>query len=143
MLRGKTVKHILGVTAVLMLAGPAVAQWVFLGKFKRTEIPYTLKYQDKVIEKGVYDIEAVKNPATPQCYLRFKKGDELIAFVEGEQLMLPIRGVARASDPSIPNTPRMKMKRDTENKLLIIMVETGRRSPRPYLLIRFKIEYVE
>ena len=143
MLMGKPIRCLLGAIAILILAGPAAAQWVRLGKFKGTEMPYTLKYKNKILEKGPYDIEVVKHPKSPQFYLRFKKNDELIAFVEGEQLTLPVRGGARRIDPSIPNTPRMKMKRDTEEKVLIIMVETGRRNPRPYLLIRFKLEYVE
>jgi hypothetical protein len=126
-----------------ILAVPAAAQWVSLGKFKGVEIPCTLKYEDKILEKGTYDLESVKHPTTPQCYLRFTKNDELIAFVEGEQLTLPVRASARSTDPSIPNTPRLKMKKDTEEKVLIIMVETGRRNPRPYLLIRFKIKYEE
>lgn len=143
MLAGKSVRCLHGVIAILILASPAAAQWVRLGKFKGIEVPYTLKYKDKVLEKGLYDVEAVKHPTTPQCYLRFMKNDELICFVEGEQLTLPIRGGARRIDPSIPNTPRLKMKKDTEEKVLIIMVETGRHNPRPYLLIRFKMEYEE
>lgn len=128
---------------IVILAAPAAAQWIPLGKFKGIEIPYTLKYKDKILEKGKYDIEAVKHPRTPQCYLRFKKNDEIICFVEGEWLTLPVRGGARRIDPSIPNTPRLKMKKDTEEKVLIFMLETGRRNPRPYLLIRFKMEYEE
>jgi hypothetical protein len=126
-----------------ILAVPAAAQWIPLGKFKGIEIPCTLKCKDKVLEKGKYDIEAVKHPNTPQCYLRFKKNGDEICTVEGEWLTLPVRGGARRIDPSIPNTPRLKMKKDTEEKVLIIMLETGRRNPRPYLLIRFKIKYEE
>jgi hypothetical protein len=128
---------------IVILAAPAAAQWIPLGKFKGVEIPCTLKYKDKVLEKGKYDIEAVKHPNTPQCYLRFKKNGDEICTVEGEWLTLPVRGGARRIDPSIPNTPRLKMKKDTEEKVLIIMLETGRRNPRPYLLIRFKMEYEE
>lgn len=143
MREGKVVRCLPGVIAILILAGQGEAQWIRIGRFKGTEIPYTLKYHDKLLEKGVYDIEAVKHPKTPQCYLRFKRNNEEIAFVEGEWLTLPVRGGARRIDPSIPNTPRMKMKKDTEEKVVVIMLETGRRSPRPYLLIRFKMEYVE
>lgn len=126
-----------------ILAVPAAAQWVRLGKFKGVEFPCTLKYEDKVLEKGKYDIEAVKHPNTPQCYLWFKKNGDEICSVEGEWLTLPVRGGARRIDPSIPNTPRLKMKKDTEEKVLIIMLETGWRNSRPYLLIRFKIKYEE
>ena len=126
-----------------ILAVPASAQWIRLGQFKGVEIPYTLKYEEKVLEKGLYDIEAVKQPKTPQCYLRFKKDGKIVCLVEGEWLTLPVRAGARLTDPSIPNTPRLKMKKDTEEKVLIIMLETGRRNPRPYLLIRFKLKYEE
>lgn len=143
MLGGKTFRRLLGVIAILILAGPAAAQWVRLGKFKGVEIPHTLKYKDAVLEKGLYDLEAVKHPTTSQCYLRFKKNDEVVGFVEGELLTVPVRAGARLTDPSVPNTPRLKMKTDTDQKVLIITVETGRRNPRPYLLIRFKLEYQE
>ena len=131
------------VSLIGILAVPAAAQWIRLGKFKGVEIPYTLKYEDKVLEKGKYDIEAVKHPNTPQCYLWFKKNGDEICSVEGEWLTLPVRGGARRIDPSIPNTPRLKMKRDTEEKVLIITLETGRHNPRHYLLIRFKLKYEE
>lgn len=143
MLGKKPGRCLLGIFAILILAAPAAAQWIRLGKFKGVEIPYTLKYEDKVLEKGKYDLEAVKHPNTPQCYLRFKKDGEIVCLVEGEWLTLPVRGGARRIDSSIPDTPRLKMKKDTEEKVLILMLETGRRSPRPYLLIRFKMEYEE
>jgi len=139
-------KRLLGgcflVFLIAALAAPAEAQWIRLGKFKGVDIPYTLKYKDKVLEKGQYDIEAVKHPKTPQCYLWFKKNGDEICIVEGEWLTLPVRGGARRTDPSIPNTPRLKMKKDTEENVLILTLETGRRNPRPYLLIRFKMELV-
>jgi hypothetical protein len=143
MLGEKSGGRLLGVFAILILAGPAAAQMIDVGKFKKVEIPYTLRFKDKVLEKGQYDLETVKNQNTPSCYLRFKKNNEVICLVEGERLTVPVRAGARLTDPNIPDTPRLKMKKDREEKVLIFTVETGRRSRYPFLLLRFKLEYEE
>lgn len=143
MIGGKVSRQIFGVMLVLVLAALAAAQLIDIGKFKGVEIPYTLKFEDKVLEKGRYDLETLKNPDTPSCYLRFKKGGKIICLVEGERLTIEARGGARLTDQSIPDSPRLKMKRNTEEKVLIFTVETGRRSRFPFLLLQFKLEYEE
>ncbi|MFZ2054641.1 MAG: hypothetical protein WAU81_10640 [Candidatus Aminicenantales bacterium] len=143
MLGKKVGRHLIGVLMILVLAAPAAAQLIDIGKFKGVQIPYTLKFQDKVLEKGRYDLETLKNPDTPSCYLRFKKGGKVMCLVEGERLEYKAHGMSRMTDSEIPNKPRLKMKRNTEEKVLIFMVETGRDSLFPYLLLRFKLEYEE
>jgi hypothetical protein len=128
---------------ILILAAPAAAQLVDIGKFKGIQIPYTLKFEDKVLEKGRYDLEALKNPDTPSCYLRFKKGSKVICLVEGERLEYEARGMSRMTDSEIPDQPRLKMKKNTQEKVFIFIVESGRNSLYPYLLLRFKLEYEE
>jgi hypothetical protein len=128
---------------ILVLAASAAAQLIDIGKFKGVQVPYTLKFEDKVLEKGRYDLEALKNPNTPSCYLRLKKGGKVMCLVEGERLDYEAQGMSRMTDPEIPDKPRLKMKRNTEEKVLIFMVETGRDSLFPYLLLRFKLEYEE
>ncbi|HUU38218.1 MAG TPA: hypothetical protein VMW46_08465 [Candidatus Desulfaltia sp.] len=128
---------------ILILVGPAAAQLIDIGKFKGVEIPYALKFEDKVLEKGRYDLETLKNPNTPSCYLRFKKGGKILCLIEGERLEYEVHGMARMGDSDIPQKPRLKMKRNTEEKVLIFMVETGRESQFPLLLLRFKLEYEE
>jgi hypothetical protein len=143
MLGEKARRRFIGGLMVLVLAAPAAAQLIDIGKFKGVQIPYTLKFEDKVLEKGRYDLEALKNPNTPSCYLRLKKGGKVMCLVEGERLDYEAQGMSRMTDSEIHDKPRLKMKRNTEEKVLIFMVETGRDSLFPYLLLRFKLEYEE
>jgi len=143
MFREKAGRHLTGVLMILALIAPAAAQLIDIGKFKGVQIPYTLKFEDKVLEKGTYDLEALKNPTTPSCYLRFKKGGKIICLVEGEKLDYEAHGMSRMSDVEIPNQPRLKMKKNAEEKLLIFTVETGRSSRFPFLLLKFNLEYEE
>jgi len=143
MLRKKAGRHLFGVLMIFILAGPAAAQLIDIGKFKGVTIPYTLKFEGKVMKKGPYDLEALKNPDTPSCYLRFKKGGKVVCLIEGERLEYKAQGMSRMADSDIPQKPRLKMKRNAEEKVLIFMVETGRESQFPFLLLRFKLGYEE
>lgn len=141
MLGEKRGRHFIGILMILGLAAPAAAQLIDIGKFKGVQIPYTMKYEDKVLEKGKYNLETLKNPNTPSCYLRFKKGNKVMCLIEGERLDYEAHGMSRMTDSEIPDKPRLKMRKNTQEKLLIFMVETGRDSLYPYLLLRFELEY--
>jgi hypothetical protein len=143
MLGKKAGGRLSGVLMILIMAAPAAAQLIDIGKYKGVEIPYTLKFEDKVLDKGRYDLEVLKNPDTPSCYLRFKKGGKILCLVEGERLEYEARGMSRMTDPEISQKPRLRMKKNTAEKVLVFMVETGRESLFPYLLLRFKLEYEE
>jgi len=141
MLRAKNGRCFLGVIAVLILTGPAAAQLIEIVKFKGVEIPYTLKFEDRILEKGPYDLDTLKNPTTPSCYLRFKKKGTIICLVEGERLDYRDQEVTQTGDSAIPQKPRLKMKRNTAEKVFIFTVETGLQSKFPSLWLRFKLEY--
>jgi hypothetical protein len=138
---GKAGRNLIRVLMILVLVASAAAQFIDLGKFKGVAIPYTLKYKDIVMEKGRYDLETVKNRNSPTYFLKFKKGGKVICLVEGEQLTVEARAGSRLTDKSIPDSPRLKMKKDTAEKILIITVETGRRSQFPFQLLQFNLEY--
>ena len=135
--------NVLGIFLILLLASPIFAQLIDIGKFKEVEIPFRLKFQDIVIEKGSYNLEALKNRNTPSCYLRIKKGTKILCLIEGERLDYEAYGMSKMTDPNIPQKPRLKMKRNTEEKVVYFMVETGRGSRFPYLWLRFKLAYEE
>ena len=135
--------NVLVVFLILLLASPIFAQLIDIGKFKGVEIPFRLKSQDIVLEKGSYNLEALKNPNTPSCYLRIKKGTKILCLIEGERLQYEAYGMSKMTDPNIPQKPRLKMKRSAEEKVVYFTVETGRRSRFPYLWLRFKMDYVE
>jgi hypothetical protein len=134
---------ILGVFFILLLASPIFAQLIDIGKFKGVEIPFRLKSGDIVIEKGIYNLEILKNPDTPSCYLRIKKGTKVLCLIEGERLEYEVYGMAKMTDPNIPQKPRLKMKRNVEEKVVYFTAETGRDSLFPYLWLRFKLDYEE
>jgi len=125
----------------LLLACPAFAQYLDLGKFKGVEIRSRLKFQDTVVEKGTYDFEALKNRTSPACYLRIKKGSKILCFIEGERLDYELIGAQKMSDPSIPDKPTLKMRKDPKEKIFYIFVETGKSARFPFLKLRFKMDY--
>lgn len=135
--------NVLVVFLILLLASPIFAQLIDIGEFKGVEIPFRLKFQDIVIEKGSYNLEVLKNPNTPSCYLRIKKGTKILCLIEGERLEYETYGFEKMTDPSIPQKPRLKMKRNAEEKVVYFTVETGRDSLFPYLWLRFKMGYEE
>jgi hypothetical protein len=143
MSRHRVLGNVLGIFLILLLASPIYAQLKDIGKFKGVEIPFRLKFQDIVIEKGSYDLEALKNPNTPSCYLRIKKGTKILCLIEGERLQYEAYGMSKMTDPSIPQKPRLKMKQSAEEKVVYFTVETGRGSRFPYLWLRFKLDYEE
>jgi hypothetical protein len=104
----KVGRHLIGVLMIFLMAAPAAAQLIEISIFKGVEIPYTLKHGDKLLEKGRYDLEAVKNPNSPSYYLRFKKKGKVICLVQGEQLTVEARAGSRLIDKSIPDNPRLK-----------------------------------
>lgn len=143
MLGEKVGRCLIGALIIFLITGPAAAQFVDIAKFKGVQIPYTMKFEDKVLEKGKYDLETLKDRNNPVYYLRFKKSRKVICMIEGEQLTVESRGMSRMSDEDIPDNPRLKMKKNTTEKILIITVETGRRSLFPFQLLQFKLEYEE
>jgi hypothetical protein len=137
----KACKEFFAAILVLLLACPVFAQYIDLGKFKGVEIHSRLKFQDTVLEKGTYDLEALKNRTSPACYLRIKKGTKILCFLEGERLDYELAGAQKMSDPSIPDKPTLKMKKDPKEKIFYFFVETGKSARFPFLKLRFKMDY--
>lgn len=138
-------RSFLSIFLVLLLSSPVLtSQLKLLCKFKGVVFPYRLKYRDIVLEKGRYDLEAVKKAASPDYYLRIKKGGKVLYLIRGEQWDYKTRGTYLMRDPSIPDKPTLKMKRNLEEKILFITIETGRKNRIvPFARLRFKFEYEE
>lgn len=130
---------------ILLLSSPVLtSQLKLLCKFKGVALPYRLKYQDEVLEKGRYDLEAVKKTTSTDYYLRIKKGRKILFLIRGEQWDYQTRGTYLMRDPSIPDKPTMKMKKNLEEKVFYITIETGRKNRIvPFARLRFKFEYEE
>lgn len=130
---------------ILLLSSPVLtSQLKLLCKFRGVALPYRLKYQDEVLEKGRYDLEAVKKTTSTDYYLRIKKGGKILFLIRGEQWDYQTRGTYLMRDPSIPDKPTMKMKKNLEEKVFYITIETGRKNRIvPFARLRFKFEYEE
>jgi hypothetical protein len=119
-------------------------QLKLLCKFIGVELPYRLKYKDVVFEKGKYNLEAVKDRNAPSYYLKIKKGRKVLWLIRGEQLAYTSHGMAKMTDPNIPDKPTLKIKKNLEEKVIYFIVETGKKNRMaPYQKLKFKLEYEE
>jgi len=137
------IMNILGIFLILFFASTGFAQLIDLCQFKGVQISYRLKYQDSIIEKGTYDIEALKNPNTPMIYLRIKKGKKLFCLAEGERLQYEGIGMDQMANPKIPDKPTLKIKRDPIRKKFFFFVETGKGATFPFYNLKFTMEIIE
>jgi len=135
--------NILGIFLILFFASTGFAQLIDLCQFKGVQISYRLKYQDSIIEKGTYDIEALKNPNTPMIYLRIKKGKKIFCLAEGERLQYEGIGMDQMANPKIPDKPTLKIKRDPIRKKFFFFVETGKGAKFPFYNLKFTLEIIE
>jgi hypothetical protein len=141
----QVLRSFMGIFLVLILSSPVLtSQLKLLCKFKGVALPYTLKYQGKVLEKGKYDLEAVKKATSTDYYLRIKKRGKVLDLIQGEQWDYQTRGTYLMRDPSIPDEPTLKMKKNLEEKVFYITIETGRKNRIvPFARLRFKFGYEE
>lgn len=124
----------------------ASAQSQVLVEFKRAEVPFSLKHEDRIVEKGLCDLILMKN--LPNTFmLRIKgRGKSSILISGGEKIDYPMQGSALAleKDPDVPKFAKLTMKKAPEENVLYIIIETGKRTKSsPYHKIRFKLEYLE
>lgn len=135
-----------GIFLVSVFLCPLVGQMKGM-KFRGIEIPYTLKHEDVVIEKGKYDLE-VTMPDTSGIrifYLRILKGNEALCIIEARKLHYQTEKVSELhKDPNIPDKPRLTMRRVKALKKLYIIFESGKHAPDyPFEKLRFEIDYIE
>ncbi len=139
----KLLRDFLKVFAVLFLFSPCFAQLKLFCTFEGVEIPHKLIYRDIIIEKGRYDLEAVKHPNTPIFYLKIKQGKNVLCMIEAERLDYPA-GFNRKTDPNIPNQCTLKMSKNPEEKVFSFTVHSGRKNRMfALLLLRFRLQYEE
>jgi len=128
-------KVILGVFVVSLLSLSAFSQWEDVTNFKNVQFPFNLKYDDKIIKKGTYKVEILKDTKQTVYYLRIRKGSKRLCLISGEYLQY-------AADAEVPASPTLRMRRNTAEKLLYIIFESGTITYQyPNIKIRFKIEY--
>jgi len=76
----------LGILLILFLSSPSFAQLQALCEFKDVKIPWTLKYEDIVIEKGNCDLIFLRHGTnTKLFYLKIKKRGRRSALFRKEK----------------------------------------------------------
>ena len=140
----KVLKIFSGILLLTFISSPSVAQIQELREFKGVKIPWTLKYEDIVLEKGTYDFTFLRHGPT-LYYLRVKKEGKTIAlFSHGEKVDYQGAGdlFSMMQDPEIPKYAKLEIKRNPALKIAYIIFETGKHSKvYPLLRIRFTVEY--
>lgn len=130
-------KVILCALFISVLFLPALAQWEDVTSFKDVQVPFDLKYEDTIIKKGKYEVEVLKHTGQIAYYLRIKKGSKGLCLVNGEYLQY-------RDETEIPEKPTLRMRRNPEEKMLYIIIETGTITWQyPKVKVRFKMEYEE
>jgi hypothetical protein len=118
------------------------AQLKLLCKFNGVQIPYNLKHNNEVFEKGIYTLEAVKDKTAPRYFLRIKKGNRVLCIIQGEQLQYDSHGWDKTRDPNIPDKCTLKMGKNSEEQVIYFTVETGKKNRMAsYQKLRFKMAY--
>ena len=124
---------------LLFFADFILAQMSPIYRFKDVNIPVSLKTEDKIMEKGAYNLEFCRASSGPFYYVRIMKIKEVLVILEGEELPY---GLAKGLN--IPNKPTLKMTRNQSEKLLILVFESGTVTKiYPMHRARFKIQYDE
>jgi len=128
----------LRIPLIMILLCPAIAQMKLICEFKDVNIPFNLKNEDSLFEKGKYDFELLK--MTNVFYLRIKKkGIPVCLIPHGQKLMYE-----NMSDPDIPQYAKFQIKRNPALKIAYLIFESGSHHPDyPTIKVRFKLEYEE
>jgi hypothetical protein len=130
---------------MLLFAGPVLAQGVPLNRFKGINIPVSLKIQDKIFEKGLYDLQFRRTPSPVLFYVGIMKRGKILGVVQGEEWPYGTGIVSDiAENRDIPDKPTLKMAKNTDEKVFIVIFESGRWTRSyPMVRARFKIPYEE
>jgi hypothetical protein len=132
------------ITFCIFLFGPdpLLGQMTLISKFQKVNIPVNLILDNVTIEAGVYDLEILIQNETQVFFLRIIKGSKNLAVVRGERLEYKTKAMESFADPNIPEKATLKMTRNTEEKILSLQFESGKKASfYPFLKLRFKMKY--
>lgn len=140
----RTSAVLLTIVLTASLCSPAYAQMERIYKFKKVQIPFNLKHEGSIVERGKYDLEFLKLQSQNAYYIRLIKKKKFIFTLPGEQLSYKSDkdGMLQFKDPNIPEDPTLRMQKDPNDKILYIIFETGKKTTKnPFIKVRFKLEY--
>lgn len=127
-----------------LLVNPAMAAMKKVKKFKNVNIPYNLKHEETIIEKGKYDFEIWAYREVRQWSVKLiKKGNTLCAL-PGVILRDECPGARGQESEDIPKEPTLKMSRIPAKHILNIIFEAGSTTQfYTCYKVKFEIQYEE
>jgi hypothetical protein len=127
----------------MILFCPVMGEMISIYKFKSIKIPFPLKFENSILEKGEYAFEIVIDQKPQIFFLRILKKGKILCQIQGEKLEeYKSYGWDRFKDPDIPGEPTFKMKKNPEEKAVNIIFESGKNTAiYPFVKIKFKMEY--
>jgi hypothetical protein len=129
---------------MLFFAHLAIAQMDPIYRFKGVNIPVRLKIKDNVLEKGAYDLEFLRTSSPVLYFIKIMKGGKILDLLQGEELRYDGTEGDIARNRDIPGNPTLKMTMNKSEKLLILVIESGRYHRKyPMYRARFKYQYEE
>jgi hypothetical protein len=139
-------KQVLLIFFLMLCFGQALAQTQELAEFKDINLPFALKSENVLLEKGKYDFVLIRN--LPNVFLlKIKKQGKTVDLISGgEKINYPAQGdiTLLQNSPDIPKFGKLTIKSNPALKIAYIILETGKQARLcPYHKIRFKLEYVE
>lgn len=138
----KPLMNFLIIFLILILFCPVMAQFRRIHIFKNVEVPFNLKHEDSVYEKGKYDFEIQAYRSLNLFTLRLIKKGKALCTLDGKILRDDSPGVRGEKMEEVPDEPTLKMHRIPANKIVNITIETGKLAKIfPYYVLRFQMEY--
>ncbi len=142
MCKKKILLILLTMFLVSLFFSQAKADWRTIQKFKKVNVPFNMKYEDLIMEKGQFDFEILSERSLSIFQLKiYNKGESLCA-VPGKILRDGLPGARGEEMEEVPDEPTLQMKRIPIKKALYIIFETGKLTEMfPGFVIRFELEY--
>lgn len=125
---------------LLFFAGQSPAQMNPIYRFKNVSIPVDLRLGDSILAKGAYDLEFLRVPNPVAYYLRIIRKGKILHLVQGKDF--PYDNAVFSNLSLIPIKPTLKMSKNKDEKLLILVFESGQYIEN-YAQIRamYRLEY--
>ena len=127
---------------ILFLSYPATAQFRKVYKFKKVNVPFNMKHEGSIFEKGKYDFEILGHRTLRTFYLKIIKKGKTLCMLHGEILRDRAPAALGEKMTDVPKEPTLKMTRTPAKKIVNIIFETGSLTEvYPCYKLRFQLEY--
>lgn len=134
--------NLLAVFLVFLLFSQAGADWRSIQKFKKVDVPFDMKYEDLIMEKGQFDFEILSERSLNIFQLKIYKKGKSLCGITGKVLRDGLPGTRGEEMEEVPDEPTLQMKRIPVKKALYIIFETGKLTEIfPGFVIQFELGY--